>query len=107
MALEITNIQSFPNGLAITWNDEKDSFVDYKTLREQCPCANCSGESEVFGNLYKGPEIKLTENAYKLINVIQVGNYAIRITWGDGHSTGLFSYDYLRKLDIVKEDLSD
>ena len=43
-----------PNGLAIGWNDGKDSFIDYKTLRDQCPCANCSGESDVFGNLYKG-----------------------------------------------------
>ena len=100
MSLEAANIQPFPNGLAISWNDKKDSFLDYKILREQCPCANCSGESDVFGNLYKGPEIKLTENAYKLINVIQVGNYAIRITWGDMHSDGIFTHKFLRKLDL-------
>ena len=100
MDLEITNIESFPNGLAISWNDEKDSFIDYKTLREQCPCANCSGESDVFRNLYKGPEIKLTENAYKLINVIKVGNYAIRITWGDMHSDGIFTFEKLREMDL-------
>ena len=68
MALDISNIQSFPNGLAIAWNDSKDSFIDYKVLREGCPCANCSGESDVFGNVYKGPEIKLVDNAFKLIN---------------------------------------
>ncbi len=28
----------------------------------------------------------------------QVGNYAIQISFSDGHSTGIFSYDYLRTL---------
>ena len=102
MALEISNIEPFPNGLAIAWNDSKDSFIDYKVLREGCPCANCSGESDVFGNVYKGPEIKLVDNAFKLINVIKVGNYAIRITWGDMHSDGIYTYEYLRKLDLSK-----
>ena len=100
MVLEISNIEPFPNGLAIVWNDSKDSFIDYKVLREGCPCANCSGESDVFGNLYKGPEIKLTDNAYKLINIIKVGNYAIRITWGDMHSDGIFTFEKLRGMDL-------
>ena len=100
MALDISNIESFPNGLAIAWNDNKDSFIEHKTLRERCPCANCSGESDVFGNVYKGPEIKLVDNAFKLINVIKVGNYAIRITWGDMHSDGIYTFEYLRKLDL-------
>ena len=100
MAIDISNIEKFPNGLAIKWNDNKDSFLDYKILRDRCPCANCSGESDVFGNTYKGPEIKLTQNAYKLINVIKVGNYGIRITWGDLHSDGIFTHDFLRQLDL-------
>ena len=51
-------------------------------------------------DLYKGPEIKLTDNAYKLINVIKVGNYAIRITWGDMHSDGIFTFEKLREMDL-------
>ena len=27
-----------------------------------------------------------------------VGNYAIRIQWSDGHSTGIYSYEHLRKV---------
>ena len=100
MTLDVLNIQSVPNGLAIAWNDEKDSFIEYKDLRGQCPCANCSGESDIFGNTYKSSDIKLTPKAYKLINVIKVGNYAIRITWGDLHSDGIYTFDYLRKLDL-------
>jgi DUF971 family protein len=27
-----------------------------------------------------------------------VGNYAIQIVWSDGHSTGIYSFDLLRKI---------
>ena len=40
---------------------------------------------------------------YELKNVIKVGHYAIRITWGDGHSDGIFTHEYLRKLDLSSE----
>jgi len=44
--------------------------------------------------------IKKMGAAYELKNVIKVGHYAIRITWGDGHSDGIFTHDFLRKLDL-------
>jgi hypothetical protein len=28
-----------------------------------------------------------------------VGNYALKITFSDGHSTGLYSWSYLREID--------
>ena len=102
MALDIINIEPFPNGLAIAWNDNKDSFIEYKNLRDSCPCANCSGEGDIFGNTYKGAEIKLTSKAYELINVIKVGNYAISITWSDLHRDGIYTFEFLRKLDLSK-----
>ena len=102
MALDVSNIESFPNGLAIAWNDEKDSFIEYKNLRESCPCAGCSGEGDIFGNTYKGAEIKLTPKAYELVNVIKVGNYAISITWGDLHRDGIYTFAFLRRLDLSK-----
>ena len=71
-----------------------------KTLRKKCPCANCSGESEVFGNIYKSKGTNMDEpNKYKIVGYINVGHYAIRITWGDGHNTGIFSYSMLRKME--------
>ena len=38
--------------------------------------------------------------AYELKNVIKVGHYAIRITWGDGHNDGIFTHELLRKLNL-------
>ena len=84
--------------LAIKWSDEKESYIPLKLLRDHCPCAFCSGESDVLGNVYKGPTQNLADISYKATNIEKVGHYAIRIFWGDCHSDGLFTYDLLRKL---------
>jgi DUF971 family protein len=34
----------------------------------------------------------------KMLSVEPVGNYAIRIHWSDGHSTGLYSWEHLRNI---------
>ena len=39
-------------------------------------------------------------NTSELKNIIKVGHYAIRITWADGHSDGIFTHEFLRKLDL-------
>ena len=100
MPVSITDLQNFPNGLGIRWDDDTDSFIDYHILRDKCPCAHCSGESDIFGNVHKGLHIKKMASAYELKNVIKVGHYAIRITWGDGHSDGIYTYKMLRGLDL-------
>ena len=103
MALDISNIEPFPNGLAIAWNDSKDSFVEYKTLRKKCPCANCSGESDVFGNVYKNQNTNIADsNKYKIVGYMHIGHYAIRIAWGDGHDAGIYSFDFMKSLDAKK-----
>ena len=103
MALDVSNIEQFPNGLAIGWNDEKDSFIEYKNLRDGCPCANCSGESDVFGNLYINQQPKqLKKQDYQIIKYDYVGHYAIRIIWGDGHSGGIYSFKLLKDFNDRK-----
>ncbi len=84
--------------LAINWSDETESFVALKTLRDCCPCAFCSGETDVLGNVYKGPKRELGETAYEALNVERIGHYAIRIFWRDRHSDGLYTYNLLRNL---------
>ena len=104
MSLKIEDMQLFPMGLAIKWNDDTDSLLPYEKLRTLCPCAHCSGETDVFGNVYKGPDETLSANAFQLVNVVKVGHYAIRISWGDGHNTGIFSYKMLREMEKIKEE---
>ncbi len=58
MTLKPNNIVIMNDQIAIKWNDASESLIDNKTLRLQCPCANCSGESDVFGTIYKSNNLK-------------------------------------------------
>ena len=92
------DIQQIGNELAIRWDDGVESFIALDKLRRACPCAGCKGEMDVMGNLYKGPEKPLRPDSFQLRGLAHVGGYAIQPQWGDGHSTGLYSFDYLRQL---------
>ncbi len=93
-----TDLQPIGGDLAIKWDDGGESFIPLEKLRRHCPCAGCKGEIDILGNLYKNPEQKLTAAAFQLVRITSVGGYAIQPVWGDGHATGIFSFDYLRQL---------
>ena len=92
------DIQAIGDELAIKWEDDSESFIKLETLRRHCPCAACKGEVDVMGNLYKGPDRPLSSQAFQLVRIASVGGYAMQPVWADGHSTGLYSFDYLRRL---------
>ena len=96
--LSINDLLLMDLEIAIKWSDDVESYILLKTLRDNCPCAYCSGETDAFGNVYKGPEKKLGESAYRAIKIENVGHYAIRIFWEDHHSDGLYTFKMLRKL---------
>ena len=96
--MQPVDIQPIGQELAIKWPDGQESFIPLTLLRRQCPCAGCKGETDVMGNLHKGPEQALTPDAFKLVRLDRVGQYAIQPWWADGHSTGIYSFDYLLKL---------
>ena len=50
---------------------------------------------------YAAPDanpFQMFKPSIKMTNVEPVGNYAVQIFWNDGHSTGIYSYDHLRKI---------
>ena len=96
--LAIDEIIILESELALKWNDSKESYVSFQILRDNCPCAFCSGETDALGNVYKGPKKKLEKNSYEAMKVEKVGHYALRFYWGDQHSDGLFTYNLLRIL---------
>lgn len=93
-----TDLQQIGDELAIKWNDGSESFVKLEAMRRACPCAGCMGETDVMGNLYKGPEKTLTPASFELKRLASVGGYALQPFWADGHSSGLFSFDYLKRV---------
>ncbi len=96
---EPVNVEVLPNDIAINWSDGHESFIDFVTLRNSCPCAACKGEGHLWGKT--APTIdtsKLPEVAFELKGIKQVGNYALQPVWGDNHDSGIFSYPLIRLL---------
>jgi DUF971 family protein len=85
--------------LKIKWDADSESRINLKYLRDECPCANCKGET-VLLKTYKPPKPQQTNpEMYKIKSIETVGGYAIQIGWKDGHKTGIYSWEYLKKLD--------
>ena len=90
-------------GVDIVWADGHTSHYDFPYLRDECTCATCNDErirkSAGTGAVPVAstalPMFKPKARAQKATTV---GNYAIQITFTDGHATGIFSYDHLRSI---------
>jgi len=96
------DIQHIGNELAIKWDDGSESYIPLESLRRHCPCAGCQGEKDVLGKVYKNPAQPLPAAAFQLVRITGVGGYAIQPVWADGHTTGIYSFDYLKR--ITRED---
>lgn len=86
--------------LLIQWSDNTDSAIPLTLLRDNCPCASCAGEKDALGNIYVGPPQKMTQQSYQLRGLQPVGYYGLRPVWSDGHSTGIYTIDFLKKLAV-------
>jgi DUF971 family protein len=89
------------DGLKIAWSDGADSFVSWRTLRANCPCASCIEERAKPPDPFRilsPQEMQAGEPAP--VSMKPVGHYAYQITWNDGHATGIYPVELLRKLSI-------
>lgn len=78
--------------LRITWSDDRVCELDYDTLRGYCPCAGCQGHGGGAIRFFRPPAPVAPRQ------IEAVGNYAISIHWSDGHATGIYRFDFLRRL---------
>lgn len=86
--------------LEIKWADGTTCQYPLPQLREACPCVECRGGHAFMGAQYD-PDDLLTlkpKRSYRIESLDLVGNYALQPTWDDGHSTGIYTWDYLRRL---------
>jgi DUF971 family protein len=83
--------------LIIDWSDGHRSSYTWKHLRDNCPCAGCREERlkppDPFRILKPSELVPLAPVA-----VVPVGHYAYKITWSDGHDTGIYTLENLREL---------
>jgi len=80
--------------LRIRWKDGHISEYPPRTLRLDCRCAGCV--EEMSGRPLLDPTM-VPEDVHPL-GIHYVGRYALRFDWSDGHSTGIYPFDQLRRL---------
>ena len=90
-------------GVEIDWSDEHHSSWSFAWLRAACPCATCVEERNQEGRKPGQPKPKAAEllpmfvASPKPASAQAVGRYAIQFNWQDGHTGGIYSWEYLRR----------
>jgi len=86
----------------ITWSDDARTTHSPRQLRDACPCATCREQRAApvppppRGLL---PVLRPEETMPLAITGMKpVGQYAYSIEFSDGHSSGIYTLDYLREL---------
>jgi DUF971 family protein len=78
--------------LEVVFDDGETIRLTAERLRVESPSAEVQGHSPSEKRIISGKENVV------IVDVEPIGNYAIRIVFDDGHDTGLYSWDYLRRL---------
>ena len=78
--------------LHVTFDDTDTIALTAEYLRVESPSAEVQGHGS-------GQKITLTGKSDVIIVAIEpVGNYAVRLTFDDGHDTGIYTWDYFFEL---------
>jgi DUF971 family protein len=91
-------------GVEISWKDGHQSAWSFAWLRNACPCATCHEEREKTGRLpgeakpQEQTPLRMYEAPAKPLEVTPVGKYALKFKWNDGHESGIYSWEYLRRV---------
>ena len=91
------------DGLRIDWADGSSTFTAWRTLRKACPCAGCTEDGKKPPDPFRvlTPQ-EVAAGAPAPVSMVPVGHYAYQITWNDGHSSGIYPLELLRKLGTAK-----
>jgi DUF971 family protein len=89
-----TDITAMDKGrtLEVVFDDGQVIRLTAERLRIESPSAEVQGHSPSQKRTVTGKE------NVAIVGIEPVGHYAIKIVFDDGHDTGLYSWDYLRKL---------
>lgn len=93
-----SRVEVIGNTLSLQWSNGAETYLEASLLRSQSPSAENKGESDIFGQV-SGAQPKTDFPNIGILKISSVGNYAIRILFSDGHSTGIFSWEYLKSLE--------
>lgn len=82
------------NEIGFDFDDGSRSVFRLRDLRLACPCALCVDENT--GERLLDP--RTVPEDIRIERVQSIGRYAVGIFWSDGHSTGIYPYDLLKRL---------
>lgn len=95
-------LQGNDTGLTIVWADEVSHEIPWSVLRQVCPCATCRTKDQSPpepADEFDLPVISPAEaRPLKATAMRPVGNYAYAINFTDGHNTGIYPLDLLRRV---------
>ena len=80
--------------IRILWKGAHNSVYPARYLRLRCPCAGCVDEwtGKRFLRESEVPQ-EIVPSSLEL-----VGRYGLRVYWSDGHSDGIYTFNFLREL---------
>jgi DUF971 family protein len=88
-------ISRLPDGVRIEWDQAGHAWLyPARALRLACPCAGCV--EEMSGRALLEPATVAPDVRPDSLEL--VGSYGLRIHWSDGHHTGIYTFDLLRRL---------
>ncbi len=106
-----------PDGaIDVVFSDGHHGIFRRVWLRAMCPCASCQGThgppttlvdarplepaaakpGKPKFNISAGPRPPSIDESLRLVKAEPVGSYGMKLVWGDGHDTGIFTWRYLR-----------
>jgi len=84
--------------LTVAFEDGESFDLEAEYLRVRSPSAEVQGHSPSERRTVAGKE------NVQILELLPVGNYAVRLVFDDTHSTGIFSWDYLFELGRDRDD---
>ncbi len=96
VSIEVFNTDQY---LEISWKDGHITKLSLFGLRKNCPCVMCRGGHDKMGQFEPALFRVEPTRIYKIDSAEAVGNHALKINWDDGHNSGMYRWELIRKMD--------
>ena len=96
---EALTLHGQSRALEISFSDGQTFRIPFELMRVYSPSAEVQGH---------GPGQEVLQSGKRevdIVELVQVGNYAVQPVFSDGHNTGIFSWNYLYKLGAEQDSL--
>ena len=91
------NLHKTSNTLGLTYGPDEVYQLPAEFLRVHSPSAEVQGHGK--------PILQFGKLNVRLIKLEPAGQYALKLTFDDGHDSGLFTWDYLYQLAVRQDEL--